>query len=65
MGMLVGLFTMALLSQSATVFAYTLEELVNNAKEAIDLYVETLKKDEKTDLLQQRVVGIQKVKVLA
>jgi len=38
---------------------------VNNAKEAIDLYVETLKKDEKTDLLQQRVVGIQKVKVLA
>ena len=27
-GMLVGLFTMALLSQSATVYAYTLEELV-------------------------------------
>ena len=43
----------------------TLEELMNNAKEAIDLYLETLKKEEKKDLLQQRVVGIQKVKALA
>ena len=43
----------------------TLEELMNNAKEAIDLYIETLEKEEKQDLLQQRVVGIQKVKALA
>ena len=43
----------------------TLEDLMNNAKEAIDLYIETLEKDEKNDLLQQRVVGIQKVKTLA
>ncbi|MFH1290220.1 MAG: type II toxin-antitoxin system HicB family antitoxin [Nanoarchaeota archaeon] len=34
----------------------TLEDLMNNAKEAIDLYIETLEKDEKNDLLQQRVV---------
>lgn len=43
----------------------TLEELMNNAKEAIDLYMETLTKEEKKDPLQQRVVGIQKVKALA
>jgi len=43
----------------------TLEELMNNAKEAINLYIETLEKEEKKDLLQQRVVGIQKVKALA
>jgi len=43
----------------------TLEELMNNAKEAIDLYIETLEKEEKQDLLQQRVVGIQKVKAFA
>ena len=43
----------------------TLEELMNNTKEAINLYIETLNKEEKEDLLQQRVVGIQKVKTLA
>ena len=43
----------------------TLQELMNNAKEAMDLYIETLEKEEKHDLLQQRVVGIQKVKALA
>ena len=43
----------------------TLKELMNNAKEAIDLYMETLTKEEKKDLLRQRVVGIQKVKALA
>ena len=40
----------------------TLEELIENIKEAIELYLETLTKDEKKDVLQQRVVGIQKVK---
>lgn len=42
-----------------------LEELIENIKEAIELYLETLTKDEKKELLQQRVVGIQKVKAFA
>jgi len=43
----------------------TLGELMDNAKEAIELYLETLTEEEKKDFLQQRVVGIQKVKALA
>jgi len=43
----------------------TLEELMKNTKEAIELYTETLSKEEKKDLLRQKVVGIQKVKTLA
>jgi predicted RNase H-like HicB family nuclease len=43
----------------------TLEELMKNIKEAIELYTETLSKEEKKDLLRQKVVGIQKVKTLA
>jgi predicted RNase H-like HicB family nuclease len=43
----------------------TIEELLNNIKEAISLYVETLDQDEKEDLLQQKVIGIQKVKAFA
>jgi predicted RNase H-like HicB family nuclease len=43
----------------------TLGELMDNAKEAIELYLETLTKEEKKEFLQQRVVGIQKVKALA
>jgi predicted RNase H-like HicB family nuclease len=43
----------------------TLGELLDNAKEAIELYLETLTEEKKKDLLQQRVVGIQKVKALA
>ncbi|MEM2935944.1 MAG: type II toxin-antitoxin system HicB family antitoxin [Candidatus Bathyarchaeia archaeon] len=43
----------------------TLQELMDNVREAIELYLETLTEDEKKDLLQQRVVGIQKVKTLA
>jgi len=43
----------------------TLEELMKNTKEAIELYTETLSKEEKKDLLRQKVVGIQKVKALA
>jgi len=42
----------------------TLEELIQNVKEAIDLYLKTLTEEEKKELLQQRVVGIQKVKAL-
>jgi len=43
----------------------TLAEVVENAKEAIDLYIETLTAQEKKELLKERVVGIQRVKVLA
>jgi len=42
-----------------------LEELMENIKEAIELYMETLTEEEKKDLLRQRVVGMQKVKTLA
>jgi predicted RNase H-like HicB family nuclease len=43
----------------------TLAEVMENVKEAIDLYWETLTAQEKKDLLKEKVVGIQKVKVLA
>ncbi len=43
----------------------TLAEVMENPKEAIDLYLETLTREEKKDLLKEKVVGIQKVKVLA
>ena len=43
----------------------TLAEVMDNVKEAIDLYMETLTEREKKDLLKEKVVGIQKVKVLA
>jgi predicted RNase H-like HicB family nuclease len=39
-----------------------LAEVMENAKEAIDLYLETLTVEEKKDLLKEKVVGIQKVK---
>ena len=42
----------------------TLGELMDNVKEAIELYLETLTEEERRDLLRQRVVGIQKVKGL-
>ena len=43
----------------------TLAEVMENVKEAIDLYLETLTADEKKDLQKEKVVGIQKVKILA
>jgi len=43
----------------------TLTEVLENVKEAIDLYWETLSSEEKKDVLKEKVVGIQKVKVLA
>jgi len=43
----------------------TLQELLENVKEAIELYLETLTDEEKEEILRQRVVGIQKVKALA
>ena len=43
----------------------TLVEVMANAKEAMDLYLETLTVEEKKDLLKEKVVSIQKVKVFA
>ena len=43
----------------------TLEEVLENIKEAIALYWETLTQQEKKELLKEKVVGIQKVKALA
>lgn len=43
----------------------TLSEVMDNVKEAIDLYIETLTEKEKKELFREKVVGIQKVKVLA
>ncbi|MCD6466237.1 type II toxin-antitoxin system HicB family antitoxin [Candidatus Bathyarchaeota archaeon] len=43
----------------------TLEELMENVKEAIELYLETLTDEEKEELLRQKVIGIQKVRALA
>ena len=40
-------------------------EVLENIKEAIDLYWETLTPQEKKELLKEKVVGIQKVKALA
>jgi predicted RNase H-like HicB family nuclease len=36
----------------------TLEELMKNIREAIELYFETLTEEEKNDLMQQKVVGM-------
>jgi predicted RNase H-like HicB family nuclease len=38
--------------------ADTLEELIKNVREAIELYLETLSDEEKIEILKQRVVGI-------
>lgn len=43
--------------------ADTLGELMDNVKEAIELYLETMTEEEKRDLIQQRVVGVQKARV--
>jgi len=43
----------------------TLQELMGNVKEAIELYLETLTEEEKKELLRQKVVGMQKVKAFA
>ncbi|MBO3798193.1 MAG: type II toxin-antitoxin system HicB family antitoxin [Thermoproteota archaeon] len=43
--------------------AETLDELMKNVQEAIQLYLETLEEDEKRDLLKQKVSGIQRVSI--
>ena len=42
----------------------SLNELMDNVKEAVELYLETLTEEEKKELLKQKVIGIQKVKAL-
>ena len=41
----------------------SLEELINNVKEAIELYLETLSEEEREEILKQKFAGIQRVKV--
>jgi predicted RNase H-like HicB family nuclease len=43
----------------------TLQELMDNVREAVELYLETLTEEERRELLRRRVVGIKKVKALA
>ena len=42
----------------------SLDEVVRNIREAIELYLETLSEDEKKELLNRRVVGLQRVKTI-
>ena len=43
----------------------TIDEVLRNVKEAIELYLETLSDEEKEELLRQKVVGVQRVKAIA
>jgi len=43
----------------------SLDEVIKNVREAIELYLETLSEEEKRELLSRRVIGFQIVKVIA
>ena len=43
----------------------SLDEVMRNVREAIELYLETLSEEEKEELLSRRVVGLQRVKAVA
>ena len=43
----------------------TIDEVMRNVKEAIELYLETLSDEEKEELLRQKVVGVQRVRAIA
>lgn len=43
--------------------AETLDGLMSNVQEAIQLYLETLDEDERKELLKQKVSGIQRVSI--
>ncbi len=43
----------------------TLEEVMANVKEAIELYLETLTPEERKEVMGRRVVGVRRVKVVA
>jgi len=42
----------------------SLDEVLRNVREAIELYLETLSEEEKEELVGRRVVGIQRVKAV-
>ncbi len=43
----------------------SLDEVVRNVREAIELYLDTLSEEERKELLSRRVVGLQRVKAFA
>ncbi len=43
----------------------SLDEVIKNIREAIELYLETLSEEEKEELLSRRVIGFQRVKAIA
>ncbi len=43
----------------------SLDEVMENVREAIELYLETLSEEEKEELLSRRVVGLQRVRAIA
>ena len=43
----------------------SLDEVIKNVREAIELYLETLSEEEKKELLSRRVIGLQRVKAIA
>jgi len=43
----------------------SLDEVIKNVREAIELYLETLSEEEKEEVLSRRVVGLQRVKTVA
>lgn len=43
----------------------SLDELIRNVREAIELYLDTLSEEERKELLSRRVVGLQRVKAFA
>ncbi len=43
----------------------SLDEVMENVREAIELYLETLSEEEKKELLSRRVVGLQRVRAIA
>ena len=43
----------------------TIDEVLRNIREAIELYLETLADEEREELLNQRVIGVQRVRAIA
>ena len=42
----------------------TIEEVIENVKEAIELYLETLTEEEKMEILGRRIVRVERVSVI-
>ena len=43
----------------------SIDEVLENVREAIELYLETLSDEEKEEFMKQRVVGLQRVRAFA